>query len=693
VNIWTCELRYLKGVGEKLAAIFFKSDITTLWDLLLTLPRIYEDRRKYSKAKILSYHERRLGPRRSNLEALVQLDNHQNAVFTWFHNPGNSIQKRFPPQSEVVFFGEAQSYQGRLQYVHPELYLDVEGQRPWWEYGAFVPVYRELGGLSNRVLRKILAQAVGRDELTKLPEVLPLEILTKRELPSLSKSLRELHFPTEWMPSEHEFKPASQYLKRVAFEELFVMSLALHLRKAKWREEALRGEGQRIARIRALAAPTLPFKLTTAQEEALREIFEDMSGDIDAGPMHRLLQGDVGSGKTIVAFLSALAAINSGYQVALMVPTEILADQHAQNFAKLFPEMALSAGLLKGALTAKAKKDLRAQIESGELKLVIGTQALLTSDTHFKKLGLVIVDEQHRFGVEQRLLLKNQESEVFPHLLVMTATPIPRSLALTLYGDLSVSVLHEKPKGRQAIETHLLRQKSTNALKERIKKFVQDGRQVYVVYPLVEESEDLDLKNATLGFAEWSKTLGGVKAGLLHGRLKAAEKKAIMDAFKAGDIRLLVSTTVIEVGVDVPNASVMVIEHAERFGLSQLHQLRGRVGRGTEKSLCVLVGPDFMRPELEERLSILVQSDDGFKIAEKDLELRGPGEFLGRRQSGLPGFRVAHILRDVRLLEEAREDARDILARDPKLELPEHRLLLESLNHWWASRIDLTLSG
>jgi ATP-dependent DNA helicase RecG len=410
--------------------------------------------------------------------------------------------------------------------------------------------------------------------------------------------------------------------------------------------------------------------------------------------MHRLVQGDVGSGKTIVAFLAALSAMDSDYQVAMMAPTEILADQHYANFTKLFPEHAHEALLLKGALSEKNKRLARAALESGEARFVIGTQALLTDSTLFQKLGVVIVDEQHRFGVEQRLGLKHQSQSVLPHLLVMTATPIPRSLALTLYGDLNISVIRQKPAGRTSIATHLVKRRAHKALVERLKKFLDEGRQIYLVYPLVEESEELDLKDVKNAFMEWKAAFGPeIAIDILHGKMKSSEKDAAMRAFKSGDTRVLVATTVIEVGVDVPNASVIVIEHAERFGLSQLHQLRGRVGRGSTQSYCILVGPDSMGPQVEDRLRTMEQSDDGFFIAEKDLDIRGPGEFLGRRQSGLPGFRVAHILRDVKLMEIARVEAKKILDQDPQLARPENRAIRQLIEKWWKGRMELTLSG
>jgi ATP-dependent DNA helicase RecG len=731
---WDIEVTYLKGVGPKLAEFFAKADVHTLWDLLLFLPRIYEDRRKlHSYPEILQLaaseqtvmgigviekiHKRMAGPRgRRFTEALVRVidpaDRHGLAapsgpvptfmdprvMFTWFYDPGNSIEKRFPEGTTVVFHGKTQMFRSVVQVTHPELQKS-ESELPWWEFGGFVPVYREISALSTRVIRKIMSGALQRDEVRLIEETLPEALRRELRLPELKQSLRELHFPKQWTPDLEKPVPAGPFLKRVAFEELFMMALALQLRKSEWSNAASKNRRKIPAfskdapqRLKAYVAK-LPFELTKGQKDALSDIVKDALLEESEVPMHRLVQGDVGSGKTIIAFLAALLMMDESYQVAMMAPTEILADQHYQNFTKLFPERAHEALLLKGALTAKQKKEARAALSEGRARFVIGTQALLTDDTLFDNLGLIIVDEQHRFGVKQRILMKGQTSGVSPHLLVMTATPIPRSLALTIYGDLNLSIVRDKPVGRIPIETHLVHRRAHLALAKRLGKFLEEGRQIYLVYPLVEESEEMDLKDVQSAFADWSKEFGAEKVALLHGRMKSKEKDSVMRAFKAGETRVLVSTTVIEVGVDVPNASVIVIEHAERFGLSQLHQLRGRVGRGSTKSYCVLVAPDKMGPNVEERLKTMVESEDGFRIAEKDLEIRGPGEFLGRRQSGLPGFRVAHIMRDVGLLERAREEAERVLAKDPELSRPEHRALREMMQRWWGGRMDLTLSG
>lgn len=713
---WDFPVRFLKGVGDKLALIFKKDEILTLWDLLLFLPRTYEDRTKLwsynelltameastqvmAKARIVSCSEKmggRGGRRWLELTAVMEDNPRHRVIFTFFNDFGGSIAMRFPEGTDIIFRGKVQGFRGDLQVIHPELDM-ANKELPEWESG-WVPIYREISGLSTKVIRRIVAQAMLRDEFKNIPEGLPEKLCREQNFPTLKQSLSELHFPRHWIPDKAgELRPEGIYYRRVAFEELFMMALALHLRRAEWRAEKNK-KGIQVPEVRVLSPFTekllrsLPYVLTGDQATVLQEILTDMRLEKDPVPMHRLIQGDVGSGKTIVAFLAALHMMEAGYQVAMMAPTEILADQHFESFQKLFSEQAGRAGLLKGSLRAREKKAVHEKISTGELQLVIGTQALLSEGVVFKKLGLVIVDEQHRFGVEQRLAI--QDENLRPHLMVMTATPIPRSLALTLYGDLNLSLIKEKPKGRIPISTHLVRESARVKLQERLKVFLAEGRQLYIVYPLVEESEELDLKDAQSAFAEWKTVFGAsVAVDLLHGKMKTKAKELAMRKFKEGATRVLVATTVIEVGVDVPNASVIVIEHAERFGLSQLHQLRGRVGRGSQKSYCVLVAAESAGALGLERLKSLEASDDGFLIAEKDLELRGPGEFLGRRQSGLAGFRVAHILRDLHLMELAREEARKILEHDPHLLLPENAQLRSLITKWWHGRMELTLAG
>ena len=683
-------------------------------DLLLTLPKHYEDRRQlmdfekirlclqqnqvvYSRAKILSYQSTGYH-RRSRLEAEAVVSVGKVAFplkFVWFHR-STAVTKAYPEGSEVIFFAKGQFFHNSVQFVHPQFINQRQNTLAWWEHSRFVPEYGERQGITSRQFRKIMAQAIERAEFKTLGEGMPAALKQKYNLADLVCSIRELHFPEQWTP-QGELVPEGPYFDRLVFEELFLLAIALFYRKNTFLKESL-GQSSGVVEIDSAVhyqkyLSKLPFSLTQDQVKALDDIEQDIKLKDKKTPMHRLVQGDVGSGKTMVAFLSALMVMDADYQVALMAPTEILADQHFENFCKFFPERAYQCYLLKGALTAKQKREVRERIVTGEIRFVVGTQALLTADTIFEKLGLVIVDEQHRFGVEQRLTLKQQADAWTPHFLVMTATPIPRSLALSLYGDLDLSLIQEKPAGRIPIKTYVLKKNMREKLAVRLKEFLREKRQIYMVYPLVEESEVLDLENVTEAFEFWKIHLPEFKVALLHGRMKSAEKDQIMRAFKNHEIDILLSTTVIEVGVDVPNASVIVIENAERFGLSQLHQLRGRVGRGAQDSYCVLMGPNRPSPTAKQRLEVMEQSENGFVIAEKDLEIRGPGEFLGRRQSGLPGFRVAHLLRDVDLLARAREEAKDIMERDACLELPEHRELRRSLLRWWKNRMDLSLSG
>ncbi len=743
IQLQTFDIRFLKGVGDKISALLNAAGIVSFWDLLTFFPRTYEDRRRMPTfSEICRLAEsgesiqgrvilERIVPRfagggRKWFEGVGQFlptgekfesekinlseinsgetspSRGQKILFTWFHTYGPPLDKKYPPGSILFFRGKGQIFRGSVQCVHPDL-QKMDTENPEYEKGI-VPIYREIGGISTRVLRRIIFGALNRIEFTSCPDPLPPVFLNKFKFSDWRKCIREIHFPKDWEPEWAEPVPAGKFFDRVVFEELLIVSLALLLRRTLWKTGRWDEGSQSIPPLVEVnpdflgaLTQSLPFKLTSDQEKSLDEVLKDLSLRGGRVSMHRLVQGDVGSGKTIVAFLAALAAIDQGFQVALMAPTEILADQHFQNFSKLFPNKSHLCLLLKGALTAKQKRETRADIFSGQAKLVIGTQALLTADTLFEALGLVIIDEQHRFGVAQRWQLKNRaqkEGLLQPHLLVMSATPIPRSLALTLYGDLEMSVIRQKPAGRQPIETHLVRRRAQTRLEQRLLEFTKENRQIYIVYPLVEESEELDLKDVKSSHAHWSKIFSGCEVGLLHGRMKSKEKEFVMRRFSAGEIQVLVSTTVIEVGVDVPNATVMVIEHAERFGLSQLHQLRGRVGRGSQKSFCILVGPDKLSETAEARLKILVESNDGFVIAEKDLDIRGPGEFLGSRQSGVAGFRIAHLLRDQDLLIKARAEAEEFSKTDPLLKTETGEKLRSLMNLWLRGRaLDWTSSG
>jgi ATP-dependent DNA helicase RecG len=525
--------------------------------------------------------------------------------------------------------------------------------------GRYVPIYRKLGEFSSKHVREIVHATLACLSDSAIPETLPAELRKRRELIGRAEALRHIHFPPEDTPLELYEQARSPAHLRLIFEDLFWIALGISLKRGRRIKEAKGAQIKIDQATKLRIGSVLPFKLTEAQRRVVKEIFKDLKSD---APMNRLLQGDVGSGKTIVALIAMLATMESGYQTALMAPTEILAEQHARNIKRLLAPTPYRVELLTGALRAAQKKELHALLAAGEIHACIGTQALIQDSVSFKNLGLAVIDEQHRFGVMQRAELRARGLN--PDVLVMTATPIPRSLTMTIYGDLDVSQIDELPPGRTPIETMVMGEDQRTDAKKLISTEVRAGRQVYVVYPLVEESEKMDLKDATQRYEYLrDKVFPKCSVGLVHGKMKSAEKEEVMRRFVGGEIQILVSTTVIEVGVDVPNASLMIVEHAERFGLSQLHQLRGRVGRGAEKSYCILLTSDKKTTVAEERLGIMAKTNDGFVIAEKDLELRGPGELLGTKQSGLPEFRVANLVRDQKFLEGARKEAEFFLAK------------------------------
>jgi ATP-dependent DNA helicase RecG len=523
--------------------------------------------------------------------------------------------------------------------------------------GRRVPVYRKLGEFRAKRLREIMHAVLEQLDDQSIGETLPADLLTRQKLIGRAEALRRIHFPTEDVPlAEYERARSPAHL-RLIFEEFFWVALALGLRRGERIKETKGALIELTDLVRERIASVLPFQLTSAQERVIARIFDDMQSD---APMNRLLQGDVGSGKTIVALQAMLAAMENNYQSALMAPTEILAEQHARNVKRLLARTPFRVELLIGSLRAAEKKRLHKEIATGDIHAIIGTHALIQESVQFQKLGLIVIDEQHRFGVLQRAELRARGFN--PDVLVMTATPIPRSLAMTAYGDLDVSVIDELPPGRTPIKTVVVGEDQRAGVYKGVEREVRAGRQAYVVYPLIEESEKMDLKDATRMYEQLrDRVFPNFNVGLLHGKMKSTEKEEGMRRFVNGETNILVATTVVEVGVDVPNASVMVIEHAERFGLSQLHQLRGRVGRGAEKSFCVLLASEKQTSVARERLGIMEETNDGFRIAEKDLEIRGPGEVMGTRQSGLPTFRIGNLVRDVLILEEARREAEHYL--------------------------------
>jgi ATP-dependent DNA helicase RecG len=525
--------------------------------------------------------------------------------------------------------------------------------------GRRVPVYRKLGEFNSKRVREIVHAVLALLNDKDVEETLPPDLRHRAKLIGRAQALREIHFPPPDVSMLDYELSRSEPHRRMIFEDFFWVTFAIGVKRGQRVREQKDAPLRIDKTVQNHIASVMPFKLTRAQRKVTAQIFNDMKSQ---SPMNRLLQGDVGSGKTIIAVIAMLAAMENDLQTALMAPTEILAEQHARNIKRLLAKTPYRIELLTGSIRAKEKRQLQAAIKAGEIHACIGTQALIQEAVGFDKLGLVVIDEQHRFGVMQRAELRDRGLN--PDVLVMTATPIPRSLAMTVYGDLDVSVIDELPPGRTPIETMVVGEDQRQEVKRLITREIKAGRQVYVVYPLVEESEKMDLKDATRRYEYLRDTVfPKLPIGLLHGKMKPAEKEKVMSAFVAGELKILVSTTVIEVGVDVPNASVMIVEHAERFGLSQLHQLRGRVGRGAEKSYCILLTSDTRTAIAAERLGIMAQTSNGFIIAEKDLELRGPGELLGTKQSGLPEFRIGNIVRDQALLEQAKHEAEYYLSK------------------------------
>jgi ATP-dependent DNA helicase RecG len=603
-----------------------------------------------------------------------------------FFNPPPWRQRQFQAGDSLLAWGKVtEGFGRRRQMSQPEVEKVHAGDSA--SFGRIVPVYPGPADYQHPALRKLMKRLV--DELAPLvPDDLPPEVRARRALLTRARALREAHFPPAGTPVADAAARATPAFRRLVYEELFFLQLALARRRRGVRAQtgiAFDGSPAAIAR----AVRRLPFALTGAQERALREIARDMARP---EPMNRLLQGDVGSGKTAVAFGAMMLAVESGWQAALMVPTEILAEQHAATVSGWLAGSGVETALVGASARGKGQRAARAAVADGRARIAVGTHALLEQDVAFEKLGLVVVDEQHRFGVMQRLALIAKGRR--PDVLVLTATPIPRTLALAFYGDLDQSKIGELPPGRTPVQTKLYGDSQRKAAYDVARRELEAGRQAFVVYPLVAESAKTDLADATTGAAELAKIFAGHSVGLLHGQMKAEEKRDVMDRFRAGALRVLVATTVIEVGVDVPNATVMIVEHAERFGLSQLHQLRGRVGRGAAKSHCLLVA-HFRRAgdDARERLRAVERTQDGFEIAREDLRIRGPGEMLGTRQSGLAILDVADLYRDEAILEEAREDAFDLVERDPDLTREEHRAAAEALRLRWAERLSLAQVG
>jgi ATP-dependent DNA helicase RecG len=669
-------VQMVKGVGPQRAEMLAQRGIYTLEDLLNYLPFRYEDRIHFTKikdiqpngtytlrARVMSGQAVRGMYGRDAIYHLLVQDDTGSLPCKFFH--GGYLEGRLKAGQELILHGKVEidkQRPARREMVNPAFEVLNADEVDSTEMGRIVPVYEAVGTFGTRQIRRAVYATLQTLDYS-IPDILPAKLRNRLDFPSRRDALIQAHFPPaeESLMLLNQFRSPAQ--RRLIFEEFFLYQLSLALgRKATRKENAIPFH-VREDRIREALKKILPFKPTAAQKRVLAEIAADLERPV---PMNRLLQGDVGSGKTIVALQTAVIAMENGCQVALMAPTEILAVQHFLSARRILAPGGYQVELLISGLKGAEKAAARERIRSGEANLVIGTHALIEENVEFKRLGFVAIDEQHRFGVLQRKKLMDKAVKLghSPHVLVLTATPIPRTLSLTLYGDLDVSVIDELPPGRTPIETHMTTESHLPGVWESIRREVQAGHQAYIVYPVIEESK-LELKAAMEEYERLSKTIfPKLSVGLLHGRLSSEEKEDVMQRFRRNEVQILVSTTVIEVGVDVPNATVMVIEHAERFGLSQLHQLRGRIGRGAKKSHCILVAPGRLSDDGRERLKTMVRTNNGFEIAEADLQLRGPGEFFGTRQSGELGFQVASPLRDRELLEEARKEA-FALAEDP----------------------------
>jgi ATP-dependent DNA helicase RecG len=692
----------IAGVGAKRAAELARFGLGTVEDLLYHLPFRYEDRRVVTRLRDLVVgsdvgtegevaHVRQtvVGRSRRPVLEVALRDGPHVVLLVWFNQVGY-FARRFTAGERLLVHGRVEPPLGNgpSRIVHPDVV--ALGDDAAEARAAILPVYEKPTGMPAGVMRRLVHAAV-EAHAARAPGVLPAAVARRHRVIPPVRALRYLHAPPNEANLEALNAARSLAHRSLAFDELFFLQLGLALR----RSTAGRARGTAVPASRRLVPAlraALPFRPTAAQERAFEEIARDLA---EPHPMRRLLQGDVGSGKTLVGLLAALTVVEAGHQVAFMAPTELLAEQHRDTIAPLVAPLGVRVELLSGAVRGRARRAVLDGLGNGDVAIVVGTQALIQERVEFRRLGLAVVDEQHRFGVLQRAALQRREGDdAALDVLVMSATPIPRTLALTLYGDLAVSTLDELPPGRTPIVTRVYRAARREIVHRSVREEVARGHQAYVVYPLIDESEKSELKAATTMVRELAAgPLAGLRLALLHGRMKADEKDAVMRRFKAHEFDVLVSTTVIEVGIDVPNATVIVIEHAERFGLAQLHQLRGRVGRGRARGYCQLVAPDWMQEDTFARLRVLERTTDGFAIAEADLELRGPGDFLGTRQAGLPPFRVANLVRDPRLLRAARDEALAWLADDPELSRPESAAVRAVLGHRWAGRLELAQVG
>ena len=693
LNILDQDVMYLPGVGPKKKEILSKElGIQTWRDLLEHYPYKYVDRSRIYRiseisgdmpfvqirGRMLGYDEYAMGARKKRIVGHFS-DGHGVVDLVWFQG-AQYIYKNYPIGKELIVFGRPTVYGGRYQFAHPDiddasqLQLSDMGMQPYY----MTTERMKKAGINSRAMEKMTKTLVTKLPET-LPETLPPYITGPLHLISRLEALRQIHYP-------HNAREMQQARYRLKFEELFYVQLNI-LRYASDHRRKYRGYifSRAGAQLNDFYRNHLPFDLTNAQKRVVREIRDDMAS---GRQMNRLLQGDVGSGKTLVALMAMLIAIGNGYQACIMAPTEILAEQHLTTIRQMLGDMDIHVELLTGVVKGRRRADILDRLSKGEIDILVGTHAVIEDAVVFARLGLAVVDEQHRFGVAQRARLW-AKSEMPPHILVMTATPIPRTLAMTLYGDLDVSVIDELPPGRKPIQTLHKYDTQTTSLYQGIRQQIDSGRQVYIVYPLIEESEKSDLKNLEDGFEAMREIFPQYRLSKVHGRMKPKDKDAEMQRFASGETQILVATTVIEVGVNVPNASVMVILDAQRFGLSQLHQLRGRVGRGAEQSYCILVTTFKLSEETRKRIDIMCETNDGFRIAEADLKLRGPGDLEGTQQSGIAfDLKIADIARDGQIVQRAREQAQAIIDRDPECSSNEYKMLWDRLKELRKSNVN-----
>ncbi|MDP2654735.1 MAG: ATP-dependent DNA helicase RecG [Candidatus Omnitrophota bacterium] len=685
-------IQYIKGVGPARARLFKNLGIETVEDLLYLFPRRYEDRTQMTpiamlklgetqtvSGKVVGKASRRSWYTRKHVSEAVIDDGSGRLFAVWFNQP--YLERYFKPGLRVVLYGKTEVYKKRLQMISPEYEIITE-QDAGLNTGRIVPIYPLTRGITQRYLRKVVRASLDkcRDDLQ---DILPVPVRNKCRLPNIRRSIENIHFPES--PALQE-----EAIKRISFEEFFLFQLSVIKRRMAIVSKPGIEHEIDLALVQEYGK-AFPFSLTPAQKRVIAEIAADMQ---KPAPMLRLLQGDVGSGKTLVAFFGCVAACRSGHQAAVMAPTAILARQHYQAAQEMFgrgPFRGLRMACLVSALKPREREDILARLLKGDINLLIGTHALLEEEVKFKKLSFVVIDEQHKFGVRQRALLSTKGTN--PDVLVMTATPIPRTLSLTLFGDLDVSVIDEMPPGRGKVETRLFTSEQAGEVYRTVREMAEKGRQAYVVYPIIEESEKLDLKAAQAMYRHFLENeFKGLNVGLLHGQLSREQTEEVMGKFRKGEIQILVATTVLEVGVDVPRASIMVVEHAERFGLSQLHQLRGRIGRGRDDGQCLLIA-DPVTEDAQARLKAVLATTDGFKIAQEDLLIRGPGHYFGRHQHGLNELKFANPVAQIDILELARKEALELTHADPELASPANGVLKDVIVKRYPNYLDMIGAG